>query len=374
MAITDNLTTDLSRIRDSFVIARNTAFTFKDKIVDAKEVGRELGVRYVLEGSLQRDQNRVRVNAQLIDAESGAHIWAERFEEDVADLFTLQDQVVARLANTLGFELVKAEAEKSARSNNPDAIDLTMRGLALLQQATPRPIKEQRDNLKAALALFDQALEIDANDADALAGEAAAYHAEYQFGWTSAETDLEAKIIDQANRAIALDPDNARAYFAKASYLMLTHRADEALRAANAGLAINPNFAPLYGARSAAETSLGNFEAAKSDAQQAILLSPRDPLLGLRYINIGIAELGLGRYDDAIDGFHKAIDAGYANFIPYADLAAVYALEGRTDEMRTALIEARRLNPNLTVKWLTDHAPNIPPLFEGLRKAGLPEE
>ena len=356
------------------MIARNTAFTFKGKTLDAKEIGKELGVRYVLEGSVERDQNRVRVNAQLIDAESGAHIWAERFEEDVADLFKLQDQVVARLANTLGFELVKAEAEKSARSNNPDAIDLTMRGLALLQQATPRPIKEQRDSLKAALALFDQALEIDADDADALAGEAAAYHAEYQFGWTSAETDLEAKIIDQANRAIALDPNSARAYFAKASYLMLTHRADEALRAANAGLAINPNFAPLYGARSAAETSLGNFEAAKSDAQQAILLSPRDPLLGLRYINIGIAELGLGRYDAAIDGFHKAIDAGYANFIPYADLAAVYALEGRTEEMRTALIEARRLNPNLTVKWLTDHAPNLPPLVEGLRKAGLAEE
>jgi tetratricopeptide (TPR) repeat protein len=103
-------------------------------------------------------------------------------------------------------------------------------------------------------------------------------------------------------------------------------------------------------------------------------LSPRDPLLGLRYINIGIAELGLGRYDAAIDGFHKAIDAGYANFIPYADLAAVYALEGRPGEMRTALIEARRLYPDLTVKWLIDHAPNLPPLFDGLRKAGLLEE
>jgi adenylate cyclase len=372
--ITDNLTTDLSRIRNSFVIARNTAFTYKGKSVDAKEIGKELGVRYVLEGSVQRDQSRVRVNAQLIDAESGAHLWAERFEENIADLFKLQDQVVARLANTLGFALVTAEAEKSARSKNTDAIDLTMRGLALLQQATPRPVKEQREILKAALALFDQALEIDANDADALAGEAAAYHAEYQFGWTGAETDLEAKIIDQANRAIALDPNNERAYFAKASYLMLTHRAGEALRAANAGLSINPNFAPLYGARSAAETSLGNFEAAKSDAQEAILLSPRDPLLGLRYVNIGIAELGLGRYDAAIEGFHKAIDAGYANFIPYADLAAVYALQGRTDEMRTALVEARRLNPDLTVKWLIDHAPNVPPLFEGLRKAGLAEE
>jgi adenylate cyclase len=130
--ITENLTTDLSRIRNSFVIARNTAFTFKGKNSDAKEVGKQLGVRYVLEGSVQREQNAVRVNAQLIDAESGAHLWADRFEEDVANLFKLQDQVVARLANTLRYELVKAEAEKNVRSQNPDAIDLAMRGKALL--------------------------------------------------------------------------------------------------------------------------------------------------------------------------------------------------------------------------------------------------
>ncbi len=111
--VTENLTTDLSRIRNSFVIARNTAFTYKGKNLDAKEIGKELGVRYVLEGSVQRDQNRVRVNVQLIDTESGAHLWADRFEEDTADLFRLQDQVVARLANTLGNELVKAEAEKA---------------------------------------------------------------------------------------------------------------------------------------------------------------------------------------------------------------------------------------------------------------------
>ena len=115
--ITENLTTDLSRIRNSFVIARNTAFTFKGKNIDAKEIGKELGVRYVLEGSVQRDQNRVRVNAQLIDGETGAHLWADRFEEDIADLFKLQDQVVARLANTLGYELVKAEAQREHALN-----------------------------------------------------------------------------------------------------------------------------------------------------------------------------------------------------------------------------------------------------------------
>jgi adenylate cyclase len=148
--VTDNLTTDLARIRDSFVIASATAFTYRDKTVDAKEIGNQLRVRYVLEGSVQRDQNRMRVNAQLIDAQSGAHLWADRFEDDVADLFKLQDQVVARLANTLGLELVKAEAERGARSNSPDSVDLTMRGWALVRQA-----QFTKEANKAARDLFE---------------------------------------------------------------------------------------------------------------------------------------------------------------------------------------------------------------------------
>ena len=145
--VTEDLTTDLSRIRNSFVIARNTAFTYKGKSVDAKQIGKELGVRYVLEGSVQRDQNRVRVNAQLVDAEIGTQLWAERFEEDVADLFKLQDQVVARLGNALGFELVKAEAGKGAHSKNPDATDLDMRGWALVWQCDPAAEPQKRIRL-----------------------------------------------------------------------------------------------------------------------------------------------------------------------------------------------------------------------------------
>ena len=168
--MTDNLTTELSRTRNSFVIASTTAFTYKGKIVEAKEIGKELGVRYVLEGSVQRDQNRVRVNAQLVDAESGAHLWADRFEEDVADLFKLQDQVVARLGNTLGNELLKAEVEKSKGSKNPDTIDLDMHTWVLLQQWPPT-----KENNIAARDLVEQALKINPDDADALAGEAYTY-------------------------------------------------------------------------------------------------------------------------------------------------------------------------------------------------------
>ena len=160
--ITENLTTDLSRIRDSFVIACSTAFTFKGKAIDAKEVGKELGVRYVLEGSVQRDRKRVRVNAQLVDARSGAHLWADRFEEDVAVLFKLQDQVVARLANALSYELVRAEAETAARSKNPDVVDLVMHAQAAYWWFTQQTTKE---NNNAIRALFEQALKIDPDDA-----------------------------------------------------------------------------------------------------------------------------------------------------------------------------------------------------------------
>jgi adenylate cyclase len=185
-SLTDELTTALARIRDSFVIARNTAFTYKGKSIDAKQSGKELGVRYVLEGSVQRDGNRVCVNAQLIDAESGTHLGVDRFEEDVTDLFKLQDEVVARLARTLQVELVNAEAQRSLhdRPRNPDAIDLTMRGLALLNQPVGKA------NRFAARDLFEQALTLDPTNADALAGAARVDAADYSYAWSDQSVDL----------------------------------------------------------------------------------------------------------------------------------------------------------------------------------------
>jgi TolB-like protein len=332
--ITENLTTDLSQIRNSFVIARNTAFTYKGKNVDAKEIGKELGVRYVLEGSVQRDGTRVRVNAQLIDAESGAHLWAHRFEDDLADLFKLQDQVVARLANTLGYELVKAEAEKGNRAKYPDAIDLDMRGRALLKQQPPK-----KDIIDAARAWFEQALKIDPNDADALAGEAETYYFEYTY-WPNSETDYDTKILVPADRAIAIAPDVMRAYYVKSNYLSLSHRANEALGVADAGLAINPNFAQLYAARDRAELSLGRLEQAKSDLQQAVRLSPRDPDLGRWHMFMGNIELNMKHFDVSIEEEQKAISAGYATFVPYIHQAAAYALVGKMEEAKSALAEA----------------------------------
>jgi adenylate cyclase len=371
--ITENLTTDLSRIRKSFVIAPRTALTYKGKSVDAKEVGKELGVRYVVEGSVQRDQNRVRVNAQLIDAASGAHLWAERFEEDLADLFKLQEQIVARLGNTLGIELVRAEAEKSARSTSPDAVDLTMRGWATVWQGIQQQsIKEKQDLYYGARALFEQALAIDPNYADALAGDAFVYMADYLYGWSPAGTDYEGKIIGQANRVIALAPDDPRGYNPKSLFLRMTHRENEAIQVANDGLATNPNSPQLYTARSQAEVVLGRFDQAISDAEQAIRLSPRDPQVGLRHVIVGDAEVGLRRLDAAIEEYRKAVDVGYRNRV--VNMAGAYALQGKMEEAKSVLAEALRANPKLTLKMLTDRSLVPPALAEGLRKAGLPEE
>jgi adenylate cyclase len=369
--ITENLTTDLARIRDSFVIARNTAFTFKGKAIDAKEIGKELGVRYVLEGSVQRDGTRVRVNAQLIDAETGAHLWADRFEEDVADLFKLQDQVVARLANALGIEMIKAEAQRDERIVHPDAFDLTMRGRALQMRAQEQRTKE---NNNAARAMFEQALAIDPNDAGALAGEATTYLFDKAFGWAEPGVDYDAKVVGLADRSIAIAPEEARPYSTKSLYLTTVNRPAEGLRAADAGLAVNPNDALLHAARGLAEDFLGHFEQGESEVGQAMRLSPRDPNTGAWHNFASLAELGLGHFDAAIEESNKAIDAGYRVFPPYVQLAVAYALEGKLAEAKAALAEARRVNPKLTVKLMRELDPDFPWMSEGLRKAGLPEE
>ena len=330
--ITENLTTELSRIKDSFVIARNSAFTYKGKSVDAKAIGKELGVRYVLEGSVQRDQNRARVNAQLIDAESGAHVWADRFEEGVADLFKLQDEVVARLAHNLGWVFVNAEAEKGARSQNPDAIDLAMRGWTLVHRSHQRPLEERLASIHEARALFDQALKIDPSDAEALAGSARVYGMEYGRGSGDPGTNYDVKVLEPANQAIALDPNNIRAYYTKSEYLTLSHRPSEGLGAADAGLAVIPNDAILLLARAIAENSLGRYSQAKDDIERAMRLSPRDPILGYFHVTAGTAETGLGHFDGAIDEFHKALDMGWQQFYVHTNLAAAFALLGRMHE------------------------------------------
>jgi adenylate cyclase len=377
--VTENLTTELSRIRNSFVIARSTAFAFKGKNIDAKAIGKELGVRYVLEGSVQRDGNRVSVNAQLIDAESGAHVWADRFEEDVADLFKLQDEVVARLARTLQIELVNAEAQRSLqdRPRNPDAIDLTMRGLALLNQlVTNASSDEARD-------LFEQALKLDPADADALAGAARVDALEAAFGSSGKSADLYERAMQRTDQALLLDPNQARAHFTKALLIMFKAKpndaasANEIIAEAEASLRADPSFPWGYWPMAVGEMLLGHYEQSISDLQQAMKISPRDANVGMWHMEMGRALLALTRYDAAIQEGLKAIDSGYRTPQSYASLAAFYAAADRAPEARAALAEAMKLNPKLSVAWFHAHIPafidSAPGMRESLRKAGLPE-
>jgi tetratricopeptide (TPR) repeat protein len=199
------------------------------------------------------------------------------------------------------------------------------------------------------------------------------YLMEHIYGWGNADTDYDAKILGHTDRAIAIAPDDVRAFTIRSYYLGMSRRFKDAIRAADVGLAINPNYAPLYVARHGAEMSLGRYEQAKSDIQQAMRLNPRSPELTI-LLQLGDVELATGNIEAAIDQYRKAHDAGYRGYFLDAGLAAAYALEGKMDEAKSALAEARRLNPSLTIKWFREHAEDLPARSEGLRKAGLPEE
>jgi adenylate cyclase len=378
--VTENLTTELSRLHNSFVIARNTAFTFKGKNVDAKAIGKELSVRYFLEGSVQRDANRVRVNAQLIDAESGAHLWADRFDEDVVDLFKLQDEVVARLARTLQVELVSAEAQRSLHdhSQNPDAIDLTMRGSALLSQPLTKA------NRFGARDLFEQALTLDPTNAYALAGAAFVDATDYALGWSDQSTELYARAMQRANQALLLNPGQATAHYAKARLILFKAKPDDAAAAnqviaeAKATLRADPSLAVAYWPMAVGDALLSHYEQAISDLEQAIVISPRDSNLGTWRTETGRALFGLRRYDAAIQEGLIGIDAGNRSVLSYTALAAFYAAADKMPEAKAALAEAMKLNPKLSVAWFHERTPSLidsPPGFrEALIKAGLPAE
>jgi TolB-like protein/class 3 adenylate cyclase len=238
--VTESLTTDLSRIRGSFVIGRNTAFTYKGKAVDLKQIGRDLNVRYVLEGSVQRGGNRMRVNVQLIDAETGNHLWAERFDKPLADLFDMQDEIVARLAGALNAELVAAEARRAERTPSPDSMDLYFQGLAWLNKAlTP-------DTVARARSFFDRALAADPDNVDALIGSAGA---DMSAGVLLFVADPAAAFIvaeTKVTRALSAVPDNARGHMTLGSVYILTKRASDGIAQCEHALALDRNLAMLF--------------------------------------------------------------------------------------------------------------------------------
>jgi TolB-like protein/class 3 adenylate cyclase len=377
-AITEDLTTDLSRLADMVVISRNTAFTYQGKRVNTKQVGRELGVRYVLEGSIRRSGNQVRVTAQLIDAESDAHIWADRFDGDAADLFALQDEITSRIAVALNLELVHAEAARP--TEHPDALDYILLGRAASDNSP------SRDKYAASISLFERSLALDPRSV-----EAQSYLAIQLTGRVldnmsdTVPTDIQrAEVL--AGQALVTSPRSPLAHFAKGQVLRVQRRPEEAASEYEAVLGLNRNWVSALSAFSWCKLFTGPIEQVIPLLERAIRLSPRDPLRGNWYLRIGQAHFLQSRLDEAVLWLEKARSTNPGLATVHANLASIHALRDETERSAVELAEARRLSADdryRNIARLTDVAYFGPPkaralfdatYFAGLRKAGMPEE
>ena len=376
--VTEDLTTDLSRLAGSFVISRNTAFTFKGKAVDARQIGRELGVRYVLEGSVRRTGRTVRVNAQLIDAGSGAHLWAEQMDVDQGTLTTSQDNfgIASRLARTLSVELINVEGRRAPRAN-PDAVDLTMRGWSILNAAP------QQDDTKRSVTLFEDALRIDPDNSQARVGLAHALTLIHRNRWDPERALILARADEAVTRAIDLSPNYAHAHYVKAEVLALSGRFDAALATYDRAIALDPNHAAAYVARGRSLIAIGRAAETVAPVEKAIRLSPRDPDLFIWYYVLCHAHTHLARDAQAIEWCLKSTATGKSFWGAWTDLASAYAWRGQKAEAAAAVAELLKVRPGFTVEQLAQDGSGYSdnPTFrkeferivEGARKAGLPE-
>jgi TolB-like protein/class 3 adenylate cyclase len=375
--VTESLTTDLSRIRRSFVIGRNTAFTHKGKSVDLKQIGRELNVRYVLEGSVQRGGNRMRVNVQLIDAETGNHLWAERFDKPLADLFDMQDEIVARLAGALNAQLVAAEARRAEKVPNPDSMDLYFQGSAWFNKGvTP-------DNLAQARGFFDRALSADPNNVDALIiaarADAVAGGALFATDPAAAFLAAEAKL----GKALASAPDHAGGHMTLGMVCMFTKRAGQGVAECEHALALDRNLASAHAFVGLGKICIGRAEETEVHIVEALRLSPRDTWAYVWMTYAGIAKNHLGLWDQAVPWCRRAIEANRNHQHPHFVLGAALARLGRLDEARSAVRAGLALNPIFTISgaragWtaMSDDPTYLAQMkrqLEGMRMAGVPE-
>jgi TolB-like protein/class 3 adenylate cyclase/Flp pilus assembly protein TadD len=375
--ITEDLTTDLSRLSHMLVISRNTAFTYKDKVVNAKQIGRDLGVRYVLEGSVQRSGNQVRVNAQLIDAETDAHMWAERFDREIGDLFALQNEITGRIAATLNFTLIGAEAARP--SANPEALDYIFRGRAAKLQPNSHNVYAE------AISMYERALALDPRSAEAQSLLASNLASRVMDTMTDSATADIARAEGLVGQALAASPQSAFVHLAKGDVLRAQNRCQEAIPEYETVLAFDRNAAYALHALGGCKLVTGSIEEVIPLEEQAIRLSPRDPQIWSRYNRIGLVHLLQSRTDEAILWLEKGRSANPEYPIVHALLASAYGLKGETERAAAELAEARRLAPEgffSSIAHIRTRAPSAPTfraLWEttylaGMRKAGVPEE
>ncbi|TYL72051.1 adenylate/guanylate cyclase domain-containing protein [Bradyrhizobium cytisi] len=373
--VTESLTTDLSRISGSFVIGRYTAFTYKGKTVGLKKIGCELNVRYVLEGSVQRSGNRLRVNVQLVDAESGNHLWAERFDKPIADLFDMQDEIVARLANALDAELIAAEARRAEHSLNPDAMDLYFQGIAFANRGTTS------EYLTQARGFFERALALDSGCIEALVGRAGLDEATV----TALLTDDPAPHLAAAeatlNKVLSLAPQHALAHLRLGIVLVLTNRATQGIAECERALVLDRNLAHAHAWIGLAKVYVGRAAETEAYVQEALRLSPRDVRSYVWLMIVGMSKFLLDANEEAVAWLRRSIEANRNHSLVHFWLAAALARLGAVDEANRAARTALALNPSFTIRRARTHLPSGNPiylagrerLYEGLSLAGVPE-
>lgn len=372
--ISEDLITALSKIRWFRVIARNSTFTYKGRAVDVKQVAEELGVRYVLEGSVRKSGRRIRLTAQLIDASEGHHIWAERYDREIEDIFELQDEMTQTIVGRLEPEMGAAERDR-ALSKPPESLD----AWETYQRALWNLWSWQKENSFTALELFRAASERDPNFPPAYAYKAYTYYQIVIMGWSENPEESLAKGLEAARKALACDDKDAAAYFAIGRIHMMQGRHEASIAALERALAINPSFAQAYHGLGMVLTLAGRLEEAKEMQDKAHLLSPRDPLGWAFTVVHALACILSKEFEDALFWAGKTLQIPQATgYWPHAVHASALAHLGRLDEARAALSEAVSALPELSLSYLRQTLPTVDadglkPYLAGLAKAGLRE-
>jgi adenylate cyclase len=371
--ISEDLTTALSRFEWLFVIARNSAFTYKGKAVDVRRVGRELGVRYVLEGSVRRSGNRVRISAQLIDAEADRHVWAQRYDREISDLFELQDDIVASITTTVGPEITLAEIARTRgkRPDDFDAWDHYLRALSAYHRMT-------KEDVDAAIADLEKAIQIDHEFANAYALLGLCHVHVGIRGWIRPARPAFEKARHWVEHAVRLAPTNPETHQSLAFVLAMTGHAEDAIRVAKTAIDLNPNFAEAYAVLGHALIFCGDLRGGLAACSTAERGSPRDPRGTWLYDAMGHGYFFLGDYEKAIEISKKGLHQDPSLIGGLVTLACTYAQLGRKDEAQHYVDELLRQIPRYSLRALRKNPMFVAPdliekLIDSMRLAGLPE-
>ncbi len=371
--LVEEIITGLSRNKALFVIARNSSFTYKGRAVDVRQVGRELGVRYVLEGSVRKAGDRLRITGQLIEAANGAHLWADRFDGGVADIFELQDQITTQVIGAIAPRLELAEIERARRKTaNLDAYDYYLRAWAAIYRYSDEGSKE-------ALAMLDKAIALDPDFALAYATEAVCYFIRRAFSWSADPAHEAAEASRTAQRAMELDSSDARILTFYAQTLIYNiGRLDEAVSCLDRALRADPNYANAWMWRGNTRSYLGDAERAIEDIQQALRLSPLDSTLWIAHTGMANAHFLRGRYEEALSWVSMVLRQRPNSLSALRVAIAAHALAGNLDMARQLLGRYRELDPDARLAkmrewWWFRRDEDVEKYLKGFRLAGMPE-